>query len=288
MQMRPNNDAVLSLVLSAVVFVIMGDSAARAGDFPLSLDNWTYIQVDNARQQWGHWDEPKWLNYFGLDMADVTGDGYLDIVAGRYVYHNPGADMSAPWSRIDLGLNVDGMLFVDVDGDDCGDIIGMALPRVYWLEAQDPEGQSWQARQIGSLKKTAHVNGQGYSLAQIVPGGREEILLACEDGVYALIIPDDPCQGEWPKRRLAHEVMDEGIGVGDLDADGDIDIVCGRKHKDSFSVMCFVNPGNDSPDWPTSLIGPSEHAPDRVVLAHLNEDQHLDIAVSEERWPGKE
>ena len=286
--MHLTKNVILTLVFGIMALGRMGNNAACAGDLPLSLQDWTYIQVDNARVQWGKWDEPKWLNYFGLDMADVTGDGYLDIVAGRYVYHNPGADMSDPWARIDLGMNVDGMLFVDVDGDDYGDIIGMALPLVYWLEAQDSAGQSWKARQIGTLKKTGHVNGQGYMLAQIVPGGRPEILLACEDGVYALIIPDDPGQGDWPKRRLAHEVMDEGIGVGDLDADGDIDIVCGRKHNDGFGVLCFVNPGNDSPDWPTRMVGPSEHAPDRIVVAHLNEDQRLDIAVSEERWPGRQ
>jgi len=286
--MHRTKHASLTVVLGAIVFGTVGSIATQADDLQLSLQNWTYIQVDAAREQWGKWDEPKWLNYFGLDMADVTGDGYLDIVAGRYVYHNPGGNMSGPWARIDLGMNIDGMLFVDVDGDDYGDIIGMALPQVYWLEAQDQEGRSWRARQIGTLKKTGHVNGQGYMLAQIVPGGREEILLACEDGVYALMIPDDPTQGDWPKRRLAHEVMDEGIGVGDLDDDGDIDVVCGRKHDDAFTVTWFVNPGDDTADWPARPIGPSDHAPDRIVLADINGDQRLDVAVSEERWPGKE
>ncbi len=48
------------------------------------LDSWTYVCVDDSRGKWGDWDKPNWLCYFGLAMADVTGDGYTDIVAGRY------------------------------------------------------------------------------------------------------------------------------------------------------------------------------------------------------------
>ena len=35
--------------------------------------------------------------------------------------------LAGAWPRIDLGLNVDGMLFVDVDGDPYGDVIAMAV-----------------------------------------------------------------------------------------------------------------------------------------------------------------
>ena len=253
----------------------------------LPLDAWTYIEVDNSRQQWGKWDEPSWLRYFGLAMADVTGDGYRDIVAGRYVYRNPAGDMTEKWPRIDLGSNVDGMLFVDVDGDVYGDVIATALPNVYWLEAEDRQATRWRRIAIGTLKKTGHVNGQGYMLAQIAPGGRPEILLACEDGVYCFEIPAQPSEGNWPKRRLASGTMDEGIGVGDLDGDGDIDLVCGRRAGETYSVVGFLNPGDGSADWPARLVGPSAHAPDRIVLADMNADGRLDVVVSEERYPGK-
>jgi len=66
----------------------------KTSDNKLSLNDWTYIQVDNERCKWGDWDEPNWLKYFGLAMADVAADGYKDIVAGRYFYRNPGNDMS--------------------------------------------------------------------------------------------------------------------------------------------------------------------------------------------------
>ena len=268
--------------------LIMYSGFSQPAGAKLALDAWTYIQVDDSRQPWGTWDEPGWLRYFGLAMADVTGDGYKDIVAGRYFYRNPGGDMSNKWPRIDMGSNVDGMLFVDVDGDAYGDVIATALPDVYWLEAEDIQAAHWKRTAIGKLKKTGHVNGQGYILAQIVPGGRQEILLACEDGVYCFEIPAQPDRGNWPKTRVAHETMDEGIGVGDLDADGDIDIVCGRNENEKYVVVWFANPGDGSSDWPAHLMGPSAHAPDRIVLADMNADGRLDVVVSEERYPGKE
>ena len=127
----------------------------------LALDHWTYIEVDNFRGKWGDFAQPNWLKYLGLDAADINNDGYLDIISGRYFYRNPGGNMTAKWERIDLGINVDGMLFVDVDGDELGDIIATALPDVYWFEAQDKQGSSWKGIKIGEVPATSHVNGQG-------------------------------------------------------------------------------------------------------------------------------
>jgi len=52
--------------------------------------------------------------------------------------------------------------------------------------------------------------------------------------------------------------------------------------------MWFVNPGDKSSNWPGKTVGPSDHAPDRIVLADINGDGRVDVVVSEERYPGKE
>jgi hypothetical protein len=158
----------------------------------LSLDKWTYIELDSTRGMFGDFgQEPRWLRYFGLTMEDVNGDGQKDIFAGRYFYLNPGGDMTDPWARIELdsNQNVDCMLFVDVDGDEFQDVIGESLPDVFWLEANDVLGSTWSASKICSLPHTQHRNGQGYILAQIIPGGKPEILLTAEGGVYCIETP---------------------------------------------------------------------------------------------------
>ena len=81
-------------------------------DSKQSLDKWTYIGVDSARKKWGDWNPPNWMRSFGLTVRDITDDGFEDIAAGRYFYRNPGGDMTAKWERIDFGINVDAVLFV--------------------------------------------------------------------------------------------------------------------------------------------------------------------------------
>jgi hypothetical protein len=258
----------------------------------LALNKWTYIEVDSSRQKFGDWDEPEWLRYFGLDMQDINGDNYTDVVSGRYIYLNPGSDMASAWTRINVGLNVDGMLFIDVDHDDQADIIAEALPDVYWLEATDKEGSAWKALKIGQIPKTGHVNGQGYGTADLVKGGDPEIILTAADGIYVCQVPSVPQTDKWQWIRIAETRSDEGVGVGDLDGDGDLDIAAGDIEEGEMehptNLFWWENPGSLEGDWQKHTIGKTNHAIDRVKIADINGDKKIDIVISEERWPGLE
>lgn len=280
------NRIYMAAIYLSVLTVLTGGCARD-----LTLDNWTYVQVDNDRAKYGDWGKPGWLRYFGVDTADITGDGYKEIASGRYLYKNPGGDMTAPWSRIDLGVNVDAILFVDVDGDKYGDIIAQALPDVYWLEAENAETTAWKAIKVASVPKTDHTNCQGYRTAQIISGGKPEIILAAGDGTYFLSIPDAPEGGNWPAVQINKNNSGEGIGVGDIDGDGDTDITVGHR-KDGKGpidqVAWYENPGDGKGDWKQHFIGVTISDADRHEVADINGDGLADVAVSEERWPGKE
>lgn len=285
------NQFILKNILLIVILAISFNNCGEPEKLPLT--QWTYIQVDENRGKWGDEAEPQWLRYFGLALADVNGDQALDIVAGRYWYRNPGGAMTEPWQRIDLGLNVDGMLVVNVDDDNLTDIIAQALPAVYWLEAAEPGGATWKAVKIDTLPKTGHVNGQGYSLAQIIAGGKPEILLQAEGGIYAVEIPANPESGDWGFSLIAVTHSDEGIGTGDIDADGDLDLVAGDltasgEKEHPTQLKWWENPGTIETVWSFHPIGTTDHAIDRVEVADLNADGRLDVVISEERYPGKE
>jgi hypothetical protein len=250
---------------------------------PLPLDRFAYIQLDDSRDK----------RYFGLTFSDFTNDGFVDILAGKWFYRNPGGDMTDTWERTTIDDHVDALVTVDVDGDASGDVIGLKCNEQYWYEVADEKGTLWQAVRINSLPICDHkLSTQYYNAGQIVPGGRPEIVLAR----YVLKIPDEPDKVPWPATQYTSE--GQGYAIGDVDGDGLLDIagsyridgqgpVPGTRNVTWWcSEMCWwKNPGDGGENWRRFDIGKATHA-DRYELADMNGDERLDLVTTEERYPG--
>ncbi len=257
----------------------------------LPINQWTYLEIDNSREMLATPDGPEWLRSFGIDAADINRDGYKDIVCGKYFYLNPGGQMTDAWERTEFRFAYDGYHFVDVDGDHLADIIAEDLPNVVWLEADDFNGSSWSARKIGQIPRTGHKNGQGSGIADILAGGKMEVLLAAEGGIYCAEIPENPASSEWEFKNIAQSHSDEGIGIGDIDGDGDLDLAFGdsKEAGEKAELLYWAeNPGNIDQLWTKHLVSNEVEVVDRVEIADFNRDGKLDIAIAEERSPGNE
>ncbi len=262
------------------------------------------MEVDTARGIWSDYGEkPRNLKYFGLAMEDVNRDGFPDIISGRYWYKNPGKDITDKWDRSEFGINIDASLTLDVDGDEYIDIIGEALPLVYWIEALDKYGNEWDTVMIGRIPPERHRNGQGFRVADVYKGGKKEILLAALGGIYCFEVPSNPANGQWPVSLVAETGSSEGFDVFDIDGDGDIDLIAGdmlqdtvidspakakRKKADPVVVKLYENPGIREVQWMSRDIGRTVHAIDRIEIADINLDGLPDFVISEERFPGLE
>jgi hypothetical protein len=273
----------------ATLLVLMTYNMFSFSQGLLPINRWTPITIDSIRETYGGTGKFNWLRPMGLDAADIDHDGYKDILCGWYLYHNPGNDMSKKWTRTELPLKVDGFAFVDVDDDEYLDILAQALPDVYWLEAKDPGASLWTVMKIGEVPVCADMNSQGYAVADMIPGGKPEIILSTGSGAYMFEIPEHPEQGNWPVQIITDSKSDEGIAVGDIDKDGIPDLVCGdipENDQEGLATLLYwhKNPGKRKENWQKYLVGSTRYPIDRIRVADFNEDGQLEIVVTEDRW----
>lgn len=274
----------------------------------MGVSRWTYKEIDRSRSIYGD----GWKKFFGLAFVDGDNDGDMDIVSGRYYYENPGGDMlngGLHWTRTTFDTNVDASLVTNVDGDEKADVIAFGLgspttdPGVYWLEKGEagagPSG--WKETKVLSntiIPPTSHSQPQGFRMAQIVPGGREEIVTTGDNPgkLFYIQIPANPAITPWPGSSvtvISNSHNNQGVAVGDINKDGYLDVA--GVMADNSEVVWWENPcvagqGN----WVVHHVGlatpinseTSADGPDRVEMADLNGDGLLDIILTDEVWDG--
>jgi hypothetical protein len=227
------------------------------------LDSWQRHVVDASRP---------WRAIF-ITSADIDGDGQQDIVTGGWWYENPGRP-DGDWTRHTIGSPLNNMAAVyDFDSDGDMDILG--------TEGRGDESNDsfvW-ARNNGSgaftiLDNVSNGDGdflQGVAVERFQAGGPLEVALswhASVGGVQTLTVPDNPATSTWLHSQISPTSQDEDLSAGDIDRDGDIDLLLGTKWL-----------RNDGASWSLFTLSSTSGDPDRNHLADINRDGRLDAVV---------
>lgn len=213
----PFRQSLLFLATAAAVGALAGNDASRftspcSAAEPLSFR----AHVINAESE-----------FCSTAAIDVNGDSQLDIVSGGWWYEAPTwrrhrlRDVERIGNRFDDYSN----LPMDVNGDGHIDLISANYRSrsIYWVRNPGPRGGMWKRIEIdrpgpSETGRLVDLNSDGQ--LDILPNGTTFAAW------YSLVRPSK--EGEevrWEKHELPQELAGHGIGHGDINGDGRIDLV---------------------------------------------------------------
>jgi hypothetical protein len=232
---------------------------------PVSLDKWNRHVVDDARP---------WRSLF-ITGEDVDGDKLNDILTGGWWYKNPGAAQGG-WQRQPIGGGLNNLAAVyDFDRDGDVDVLGTGG------EGSDPNNTFVWASNDGKGSFTIHDNvqpGAGTFLQGVAvdtfDGDATGVALSWhndDSDVQIIDVPADPLTAPWTVRTLSTLNQSEGIDSGDMDGDGQVDLMLGK-----------IWLSNASGKWQDHPLVETADEPDRNLLADINGDGRLDGVIGYE------
>jgi hypothetical protein len=222
----------------------------------------------------------------GQLAADLEQGGGPELVmsSGHGVYYFVVSDdpNKVPWTRhlIVEESSDEGIEAMDVDGDGLIDVVTTSgdTKRVeVQLHPKTPEGR-WETKVIATLPEAGYLDR--VAAADLNRDGRVDVIVTEEHAqpsgasTYWLEQPVAAWSGEWVRHRVVTQGSTNSLGVGDIDGDGDQDLVLGE-HKGALKVSEWLNDGAGGFSQRILGAGMESHLGARLV--DLDSDGDLDV-----------
>ncbi|MBW2528245.1 MAG: VCBS repeat-containing protein [Deltaproteobacteria bacterium] len=229
----------------------------------LSLDRWQRHVIDDARP----------AQAVFVTAGDLDGDSALDVITGGWWYRNPGT-LGDAWTRSDIGSPLNNMAAVhDFDGDGDLDVLGTegqgSTANADFVFA---EGDGSGSFTIATSAATGDGDFlQGVCVGNAGSGSELSVFLSWHQagrGIQRLTVPANPGSDSWPWEQIDSSSQDEQLSCGDIDDDGDLDLLLGTQWLQ-----------NDGSSWSMQTVSSVGGSPDRNRLADVDGDGRLDAVV---------
>lgn len=224
------------------------------------------------------------IPYESAGVADVDGDGMLDIVCGAHWFQGPDFrrwHTVAPVTQHDEYHDDFSTIVIDVDGDGRPDVVtggwwggslrwrqNPGLPTGPWTEHRWREHVI--ADGVGNIETTRAWDLDGDGFAEILPNTPNHPLCAYRLARDAA----GRGTGAFTRHELYPSGLGHGLGVGDVDGDGRVEIVTpkGILHApaDPWSGPWTLGPGPDFGHWDLSVP---------IIVADIDGDGVAELIV---------